>query len=412
MKKRLVLLLTLCLLLAGQPVLAESQPARSGSTEPAINAEAAVLMDAATGQILYQRNPDEQLPIASITKMMTAIVALEKGNLDAKVTIGPDVMDRNKVYGTLVYLEPGEQFTLRELLYAMLLNSANDAAVAVADYIGGSVNGFVQMMNQEAQKLGAYDTHFMNPDGLTEPGHYSSARDMALIARYGLENPVFSQIVGTKSKDLPREKAGLPDKLDNINRMLWLYDGADGVKTGYTEAAEHTFVISATRDGRRLIAVGLKDPFPRTSDKDAAALLDYGFGQYHDVLLASKGQELESVKLSSGQALKLATDEDVYGTLANGTEDSFQLKPKPGNLALPIKAGEARGQLEVYLQGRQVQTVPLVAIESVDLPGSLPLAPKSDLIWYLLTALVLVMLVALQRHLARRNRRVVYRGGN
>ena len=250
MRNLLIFIVIICTILNGQIVQAQAKNPSTPNDVPQVIGASAVLMDLESGQILYERNPNARLAIASITKIMTAIVAIEKGNLDSIVTIGPEVLDRKKVYGTRIFLSPGERFTLRELLSALLIDSANDAAVAIANRIGGNEETFVQMMNQQAKELGLNDTHFTNPHGLSEIGHYSSAQDMAIIARYGLQKPVLAEIVNTKVKDFPRTKQGeLPDRLQNHNKLLWQYDGADGVKTGYTDLACNTIVASATRNG-------------------------------------------------------------------------------------------------------------------------------------------------------------------
>ncbi|MFZ3102635.1 MAG: D-alanyl-D-alanine carboxypeptidase family protein [Desulfitobacteriaceae bacterium] len=408
MHKLLIFILVICSLLNGQIIQAQTNNLSPSSAGPQVMGASAVLMDLESGQVLYQRNPNDHLAIASITKIMTAIVAIEKGNLDSTVTIGPEVLDRKKVYGTLIFLSQGEKFTLRELLSALLMDSANDAAVAIANSIGGNEDTFVQMMNQQAKDLGLKDTHFTNPHGLSEIGHYSSAHDMAIIARYGLQKPELAEIVKTKVLDFPRAKQGvLPNRLQNHNKLLWQYDGADGVKTGYTDLAGNTIVASATRNGRQLIVVILKGTSVTTIYKDASNLLDYGFGQFHNKLLASKSQVLSSVNLENGQILKLSPAQDIYGTLANDQKDlDFQLKAVPQNIKLPVKVGDALGRVDVVIQGKIVQTRSLVAQNALSLPLE---KSKPNYIGYFLSGGVLALGLLMTPRIRRRRRRRVLR---
>ncbi|MDA8441913.1 MAG: D-alanyl-D-alanine carboxypeptidase, partial [Peptococcaceae bacterium] len=390
------------------PALAFSSSS-SVSQIPTVNGEAAVLVDADSGQILFAKNSHEHLPIASITKIMTAIVALDKGNLDSVVTIQPDIMDRKNVYGTLLYLEPGEKFTLRQLLYGMLLNSANDAAMAVADYIGGNETNFVQMMNATAQQLGATDTHFTNPDGLSEPNHYSSASDMALFARYAMQNPVFAEIVQTKTMDFPRSKPKLPNKLYNIDHMLWLYSGVDGVKTGYTAEARNTIVTSATRNGRRLLVVVLRGDTAKSIYADDANLLDYGFNDFTNQVLAQGRVAVDSVHLAGGSVVKLAPPQPVYGTSPIGKQSDFVLKPQVDKLSLPIQAGETLGKLNIWEGTTLVQTVPLIALNNIAKPNVLNAKPIGSTVWFVLPLMGLFAYVAVHRRQRRLRRRTVQR---
>jgi D-alanyl-D-alanine carboxypeptidase (penicillin-binding protein 5/6) len=389
----------LSFLLSGQVALAESSVSLPPAAVPSPDAEAAILMDGLSGQVLYGHNENEHLAIASITKIMTAIIVLENGDLDQEVTIGPEVLDRKEVYGTLLYLEPGEIFTRRDLLYALLLNSANDAAVAIAVDIAGSTDAFVKLMNEKAREIGAVDTHFVNPDGLPAANHYSSAFDMALIARYALQKPVFAEIVKTKERDFPRSKPDLPNKLENINKILGAYEGADGVKTGYTSEAGSTLVASATRNGRQLIVVELKAA-PLGMYKDAENLFDYGFTHFTDKLLARKGQVLESVPIDKKQSLKFEPVTDIYGTFPVGEEGQFQLKVEPVNEQTFFSASEVQKKLDIFYNGHLVQSQPLLAIK-VSSPSSFSVSALIGSI--LLTLLTLTFFALLLRLIKRRN---------
>lgn len=241
-----------------------------------IQGESVYLMNLQSGQVLYSKNPDEKLAPASTTKIMTALIALELGNLNDIVTASKTMLDNKIVYGTQIYLTPGERMPLKDLLYAVLLNSANDAAVAVAGHIGGNLPHFVNLMNERAKELGMTNTHFMNPTGLTEEGHYTTAHDLALLARVAYQNPVFREYIKTKTYTIPRAKANVPTVMVNENKLLWRDPNVNGMKTGYTAAAENCLVATATRDGQQLVGVILKSPGGNLFS-DMEELLNYGF---------------------------------------------------------------------------------------------------------------------------------------
>jgi D-alanyl-D-alanine carboxypeptidase (penicillin-binding protein 5/6) len=410
MRGLLVIIFTVCFLFNSTITQAISQATDLNADCSQVTAASAILMDLKTGQILFERKPHDRLAIASITKIMTAIVAIEKGNLDSVITVGSEVLDRKNIYGTLIYLSPGEKFTMRQLLAALLLNSANDAAVAIAKSIGGTEENFVQMMNQKAKGLGLKDTHFTNPHGLSEIGHYSSAYDMAMIARYGLQKPILAEIVKTKVAKFPRSKQGLlPDNLQNHNKLLWQYDGADGVKTGYTDLAGNTLVASATRNERKLLVVILKGTSAAAVYQDAGNLLDYGFNQFHNELIASKNQVINSVNLGGGQTLNLIPETDIYGTFSNSTiKQDFELKAMPVNIKLPIEVGDELGRVDVYFEGDIIQSIPLVAHNSIPLSKS-----NNNNKYFLLGGILLFFLYIIYRFLhyvrLRKRRRIFYR---
>ncbi len=241
------------------------------------HAAAAVLMDASRGDVLFARNPDDQLPPASITKILTALVILEQGTLTDTVVVSPTAA---QVGGFRLGLRAGQRISLGDLLAAILIRSANDAAEAAAEHVGHGLAGFVALMNAKAQALGMDRSHFANPHGLDAPGHYTTARDMAVLTRVALENPTFADLVRTRETRVIIYKPGrrgvvpAPRLILTHNRLLSTVEGADGVKTGYTGLAGRCLVASASRSGQRMIAVLLNDPQRWT---DAAALLKYGF---------------------------------------------------------------------------------------------------------------------------------------
>lgn len=287
----------------GPPTLIESEAAEtpvSSRTLKLINADrspetlarAALLMDVTTGKVIYAKNPHERRAPASTTKIMTAIVALEKGRLTDIVTAGPNV---KKVEPVVIGLDPGDKLTVEQLLYGMLLNSGNDAAVAIAEHIGGSIPKFADLMNAKAAELGLKNTHFINPHGLDEDGHYSSAFDLAILARAALEHPVFERMVATKEY---RIEGPVRWVFKNSNQLLGSFPAADGVKTGYTDAAGRCLVSSATQRGHRAIGVVL---YSGSMYDDSSALLRYLFDNYDwqtldpsDSPLGSRGQGAEA----------------------------------------------------------------------------------------------------------------------
>lgn len=259
------LLLVLALLLIALPASAAEEVAR-------IPARAWLVMDATTRRVLLAEGADEPLPIASTTKIMTAILALERGDLDEVVTAGAKPYETG---GTTIYLEMGEQQRLEDLLYALMLESANDAGVAIAEHLAGSEEGFADWMNEKARALGATGTHFANSHGLHDPTHLSTARDLALIARYAMQNPTFRAIAGTEEWEMPGAPGQPPRHLTNRNQLVGYYAGATGVKNGFTEEALLTNVASAKRGDDEVIAVvlGMESRLWSTS----MALLDFGF---------------------------------------------------------------------------------------------------------------------------------------
>lgn len=253
-----------------QPARWADGPAATGAAPPALQARAALLLDEGSGAVLFASNAHERLAPASLTKIATAVVALEQGgDLDREVEV--DVDSRLMRGSSVMGLQPGDRFTLRDLLYGLMLPSGNDAALAIGRAVSGSDNAFVREMNGLAARLGLADTHFANPHGLNARDHYASAHDLAILARYAMSLPSFRELAAAKSWVAHGSRE---IRLANVNILLNSYAGADGVKTGFTNRAGKTVVASAARDGHRLFAVLLNDP---AREADAAALLDWGF---------------------------------------------------------------------------------------------------------------------------------------
>ena len=322
----------------------------------AVSAQNAILMDAQTGRVLYTHNADQQALIASTTKIMTALVVCEYSNVLDRVRIPQEAVG---IEGSSMYLKAGEILTIQDLLYGLMLQSGNDAAVALAIYCGGTVEGFAELMNDKAHRLGMRNTHFVNPNGLDAPGHYSTAGDMAILAAYAMENPIFAKTVSTKSVTIGDRV------LRNHNKLLWLLDGADGVKTGFTKAAGRILVSSCTRQGRRLIAVTMND---RNDWADHQQLMENGFSNYTVKQIVKCGDCLGTIPVISGGQCNvelLATDDFSYA-LADEERPQIVLS-QPGFAYAPVVQGEEAGFAYICIEGKAVGKIPLVFGETVEL---------------------------------------------
>lgn len=321
----------------------------------AISARKAILVDATTGRVLYEKDADCRSLIASTTKIMTALIVCEQCNVLDRMQIPKEAVG---IEGSSIYLKEGEVLTLQDLLYGLMLHSGNDAAVALAIYCGGTVEGFAQMMNDKARLLGMQNTHFVNPSGLDHPEHYSTARDLAILASYAMKNPVFAKTVSTKSV-----KAG-GRALHNHNKLLWRVDGADGVKTGYTKAAGRILVSSALRQDRRLIAVTIDDG---DDWADHAALYEKGFDRYQCHQIVSEGECLGSLEVfggCTGRVNVLAAQSFSYALADN--EKPYVILGGQTLAYAPVKAGEDAGFAYVCIGETTVGKIPVVYEESVD----------------------------------------------
>lgn len=336
----------------------------AGDALPGVTAKAAVVMDAATDRILYARNMDDRHYPASTTKIMTLIIALEHGSLDDIVTVSDNA---GHTEGSTIWLEPGEKMRFLDLLYGMMLVSGNDATVAVAEHVAGSVDAFAGMMTDKAHVLGAVNTSFVNSSGLPDEHHFTTAHDMALIAAYGYKNPMFEQIVSTREMQIPWINHPEGRGLRNENRMLWLYDGANGVKTGYTDAAGRCLVTAAKRDGIQLISVVLDSTYMWN---DSIAMLDYGFQQVRPVQLVSKDRVVKTIEVDSGKQkkLRLKTAEEIRVPIAYGDDVSefSQVIDAPERVSAAVHKGDIIGRLLIKYEGREVASTDLVAMDSVE----------------------------------------------
>lgn len=315
----------------------------------AISAKCAILIDAQTGRVLYEKKAEEKSLIASTTKIMTALVICEQTNVLDRVKIPKEAMG---IEGSSMYLKEGEVLTVQELLYGLMLQSGNDAAVALAIYCGGTVEGFTELMNDKAHRLGMTQSHFANPNGLDSPGNYSTARDMAILTAYAMQNPIFAQTVSTKTITIGERC------LRNHNKLLWQLEGANGVKTGYTNAAGRILISSVTRMGRQLIAVTFNAP---DDWQDHKTLIEDGFSRFTVQQLVRQGQTLGQLELAGGQeaSVDLIAAEDFSYSLAQGERVTISL-PEAGFAYAPVAEGQEAGFAHILVDGTAVAKVPLV----------------------------------------------------
>jgi len=321
-----------------------------------ISARSAILLDGQTGRVLYEKQPDRQSLIASTTKIMTALVVCEQTNVLDRVRIPQEAVG---IEGSSIYLKAGEILTVQELLYGLMLHSGNDAAVALAIYCGGTVEGFAELMNDKAHRLGMYDTHFVNPNGLDSPGHYSTARDMAILAANAMENPIFAKTVSTKTVTIGNRS------LRNHNKLLWSLEGADGVKTGFTKKAGRILVSSCTRQGRRLIAVTMNDG---NDWQDHQNLMENGFANFSVQQIVRAGDCLGKIAVISGNAtgVELIATEDFFYALSPEEKPEIVLS-KQGFVYAPVAQGQEAGYAYVCLNGRAVGKIPLIYGQTVEM---------------------------------------------
>ena len=321
----------------------------------AISAQKAILLDADSGRVLYEKSADSRSLIASTTKIMTALVVCEQCNVLDRMRIPKEAVG---IEGSSIYLKEGEVLTLQELLYGMMLHSGNDAATALAIYCGGTVEGFAQLMNDKAHFLGLRDTHFANPHGLDSDQNYSTARDLALLATYAMENPIFAQTVSTKTVRIGERS------LRNHNKLLWQVEGTDGVKTGFTKAAGRLLVSSAVRDGRRLIAVTINDG---NDWADHKKLLEDGFSRYESRQIVKKGDVLGRIAVMGGQQawVDVRAAADFSYALAGDEKPHVVLAP-PGFAYAPVVDGQMAGFAYVCLGDKTVGKVEVCYAATVE----------------------------------------------
>ncbi|MFZ5597828.1 MAG: D-alanyl-D-alanine carboxypeptidase family protein [Bacillota bacterium] len=383
--------------------------------QPDVKSEGAILVDMESGQVLYQKNEDERLYPASTTKILTALVVLKRADLAEKARVPREACLTG---GSAVGLQEDEILSVNDLLYAMLLSSANDAAETLGIHVGGSEEGFARLMNEEAHAIGAVNSNFVNPHGMPDPNHYTTARDLALIAREAMKNSVFRKIVGTYhyriERTLPRPVEGIP-QVDyvNHNRLLWSgstygYEGATGIKNGYTSEAGNCLVASAERNGHELLAVmlnsGAYDVY-----QDAINLFDYGFNQFNHVVLVEKGAEVGSAGVRRGveKNIGVLTAEGFCYNIPVGDGQAIENEVNiDKNITAPVEKGQKVGTMRFLKGGEEIGSVDLVADRGVE---------RSPLFrWWYVPVLLLALLLFLRiqtllrrrKYMARRKRRM------
>lgn len=337
-------------------------PYSAGKAMPEVSSHSACVIDIDTGRILAAKNENEKSEPASITKIMTALIALENADIKKVVTIPSAAAG---VEGSSIYIKAGEKYSLEDLLYGLMLSSGNDAATAIAIDVAGSVDAFVEKMNQKAQELGCTGTHFNNPHGLPDEKHYTTAHDMALITAAALRNDTFVKIVSTKNYTAEPDGAGETRSWQNKNKLLWQYEGAIGVKTGYTKSAGKTYVGAADRNGIRIavVVLGAKDMWG-----DAATLLDDAFASYQQVDLIKDGQSTGVTPVLEGLSSEVEgiTEGSLSKTLTKEEQERIVTKcVYQTPLYAPVAKGDIIGSMQVYLDDEMIGSVPIVAAADV-----------------------------------------------
>jgi D-alanyl-D-alanine carboxypeptidase len=351
-----VLLAALAALLAAAGVAAAAAP-------PPVDADAVLVADGRTGEVLYALNEDERMPMASITKLMTALVTLERARPRDVVTVSPQAVGRG---GSTVFLVPGEELRVRDLLAAALVQSANDAAFALAAHVGdGSVKRFVGLMNAEAAELGLDDTRYTRPDGLDTPRHYSTAEDTLRLARVAMRQPLVRKLARTRTMRVGNRT------FRNWNDLLWTFDGLIGVKTGHTDDAGWTEVAAARRGGTSLYAVVLGSPTRARRNADLTKLLEWGFDQYARFTLVREGERYATAAIPfSEERVELVAAEGASQVVRLGSGTQFvERVVAPVTVELPVHRGQKLGEVVVTDGEREVARADLVAARDVEAPG-------------------------------------------
>ena len=325
----------------------------------AISAQSAILIDSNSGRILYEHNARQELPMASTTKIMTGLLACESDKLNEMVKTSPFASGTE---GSSLWLKIGEKQTLENLTYGLMLKSGNDAAVAIAEYLGGSIDAFALLMNKRAREIGAVNTNFKNPHGLDCDGHFTTAFDLALIAREAMKNSKFREIVSTKTYSIPMQGEKWDRALKNHNKLLWRYDGCNGIKTGFTKRCGRCLVSSANIGNQELICVTLNAP---DDWNDHISLLGSGFENYNTKTIAKKGEKAcyftydkdnnRKVKLLYGDNYKIAVSKS----------DVIKTEIEYKDVSAPAKKGTVAGYMIVYCNGEELGKIKLELAEEI-----------------------------------------------
>lgn len=346
-------------------------------TTPAVdlaeNAKSAVMLDADTGTIIYEKNGHEKLPPASITKIMTMLLTMEA--IDSGKLKWTDKVRASEyassMGGSQIFLEPGEEMTVDEMLKGIAMASGNDASVAMAEKIAGSEEAFVQMMNDRAKELGMNDTHFANCNGLPVENHYSSAHDIAIMSRELLKHKDITKYTGAY-QDYLRKDSAKPFWLVNTNKLVRFYTGADGLKTGYTSEAKFCLSATAMKDGMRVVAVVLGEPNTKTRNSEVSNMFDYAFSQYTMKPIYKQGDVIGKVNIEKGniKELELVADEPYSVLMRKGSAgETTQQLTVPSEVKAPIKKGQVLGKLVVSQDNKVLKEFDITAAVDVDKAG-------------------------------------------
>ena len=364
MKKVICFFICVCFMMHSVVVFAE------GNTDLGLNAKSAILMEEATGNILYESNPDERLPIASVTKVMTMLLIMEavdsgKISLDDMVTVSENAMSYG---GSTMFLETGEQLTVNDMLKGIAVASANDGCVAMAEHLAGSESAFVDMMNEKAKELGMENTHFMNTNGLDEDDHYSSARDVAIMSRELMKHETIFNYTSIWMDTLRGGKF----QLANTNKLIRFYDGANGLKTGSTSKALSCLSAAAKRNDMQLIAVVLGAPTSAERFASAKSLLDYGFANYAVNTQITAGDEVQKIAVEKGvdKEVGVVAGDSCSTLVKKGQEDNITKEIKiVETITAPIEAGQKIGTMTISRDGEVIADIDLNASSAVEKKG-------------------------------------------
>ena len=364
MKRVICFFICVCFMMQSVAVFAE------GNTDLGLNAKSAILMEESTGNILYESNPDERLPIASVTKVMTMLLIMEavdsgKISLDDMVTVSENAMSYG---GSTMFLETGEQLTVNDMLKGIAVASANDGCVAMAEHLAGSESAFVDMMNEKAKELGMENTHFMNTNGLDEDDHYSSARDVAIMSRELMKHETIFNYTSIWMDTLRGGKF----QLANTNKLIRFYDGANGLKTGSTSKALCCLSAAAKRNDMQLIAVVLGAPTSAERFASAKSLLDYGFVNYAVNTQITAGDEVQKIAVEKGvdKEVDVVAGDSCSTLVKKGQEDNITKEIKiDETITAPIEAGQKIGTMTISRDGEVIADIDLNASSAVEKKG-------------------------------------------
>ncbi|MCS1350841.1 D-alanyl-D-alanine carboxypeptidase family protein [Mechercharimyces sp. CAU 1602] len=366
--RRILSLVLISLVLMGS--LTPSHTVSATEKELADKAKSAILLDVDTGTVLYEKNADEKLPPASITKVMTMLLvmeALDEGHLsmEDKVQASEHAASMG---GSQIFLKAGEEMKVEELLKAIAIASANDATVAVAEHLAGTEEAFVQKMNRKASELGMTHTKFRNTNGLPEPDHYTTARDISTMSRALLKHPEITRFTGVY-EDYLRQESKTPFWLVNTNRLVKFYEGMDGLKTGFTQEAKYCLTATAEREGMRLIAVVMGEPDAKSRNQEIAQMMNFAFSQYRTHVLFDQGDVIGAREISKGEnpQLHVKADRRMSILMKRGDKlEQFEVVTLWDPLKAPVKKGDTVGKVQVKKEGEVVADFILTSGDDID----------------------------------------------